>query len=127
MEYSSRENGSARNNARRIRMKKILRHLGMASARFFGMTLTDAHSGKPLGKVLLFPWRGKIHVIGLPTAVRPVFLPQQRVTYWKQEIGFCQHPTPDFRSQAGEAKLARRLPESSCRTEQSDEFERPEV
>jgi hypothetical protein len=42
------------------------------------------------------PWRGKLHVIGLKEAVRAVFLPQKRPTYWKQEIGFTTHPPPDY-------------------------------
>jgi hypothetical protein len=35
-------------------------------------------------------------VIGLDAAVRPMFQPQKRLTYWKQEIVFTEHPQPDF-------------------------------
>ena len=60
------------------------------------MKIRDAQSGRILGRVLMIPWGGKIHVIGLPEAVRPFFLPQKRLTYWKQEIGFTVRPAPDF-------------------------------
>jgi hypothetical protein len=49
-----------------------------------------------LGRVIIFPWKGKIHVIGLDANVRPVFLTQSRLTYWKQEMGFALHAAPDF-------------------------------
>jgi hypothetical protein len=41
-------------------------------------------------------FRGKIHVIGLSRPAMPIFLPQARLTLWKQEIGFAAHPKPDF-------------------------------
>jgi hypothetical protein len=28
--------------------------------------------------------------------VIPIFYPQRRLTYWKQEIGFTVHPEVDF-------------------------------
>jgi hypothetical protein len=80
-------------------MKMLIRNLGLTIARALGSRIVDFHSGRPLGRALLFVWRGKIHVIGLETAVRPVFLPQKRLTYWKQELGFTVHPPPDFPSE----------------------------
>jgi len=77
-------------------MRKFLRSIGLFSARLIGTRLTDFQTGCDLGKTLIIPWRGKVHVIGLKTAVRVVFLPQKRLTYWKQEIGFTTHPPPDF-------------------------------
>ena len=73
----------------------------MKIAQTIGMPLQDFRSGKSLGRVLIIPWRGKIHVIGLDVAVRhvavrPMFQPQKRLTYWKQEIVFTEHPPPDF-------------------------------
>jgi hypothetical protein len=65
-----------------------------------GTKIVDVESGRTLGKAFAISWRGKIHLIGLETAVRPTFLPQTRLTYWKQEIGFTTHPPPDFPSQA---------------------------
>ena len=77
-------------------MRNILRAIGLSFARFIGTRLIDFQTGRDLGKALIIPWRGKIHVIGLEQAVRAVFLPQKRLTYWKQEIGFTTQPPPDF-------------------------------
>jgi hypothetical protein len=65
-------------------------------ARFFGTEIADANTGERVGKALMIAWRGRIHVIGLERPVKPQFLPQQRLTYWKQEIGFSVYPPPDF-------------------------------
>jgi hypothetical protein len=77
-------------------MRKFIRSLGLVIVRTFGARVIDFESGRSLGKVLIIPWGGKIHVIGLEAAVRPMFLPQKRLTYWKQEIGFTTRPPPDF-------------------------------
>jgi len=67
----------------------------------FGTQLRDAETGEVLGRVLIVPWRGRIHVIGLEElTVRPAFLPQQRLTYWKQDLGFTRLPPPDFPREA---------------------------
>lgn len=79
-------------------MKMLLRSVSLAIVRKIGTQLHDAENGRALGRVLLIPWGGKIHVIGLRKNVRPVFLPQERLTYWKQELGFTSHPPPDFPS-----------------------------
>ena len=77
-----------------LRLK--LRALGLAIARLFASDLTDVRTGEKIGRALLLPWRGKIHVIGLEEAVKVTFVPQTRLTFWKQEIGFSAHPAPDF-------------------------------
>jgi hypothetical protein len=77
-------------------VKKSIRAIGLALARRLGTSFADVESGQPLGRAFAFAWRGKIHLIGLETTVRARFLPQSRVTYWKQEIGFSRHPLPDF-------------------------------
>jgi len=77
-------------------MRMWARAFGLWIARHFGNKIIDCSSGRVLGRGLLIPWRGKVHVIGLETPVRAVFLPQKRLTYWKQEIGFTTHPAPDF-------------------------------
>jgi len=77
-------------------MRGLIRNIGLGLARFFGTTIRDVATGNPIGRALLFTWRGRIHVIGLNTAVRPIFMPQKRLTYWKQEIGFSPHALPDF-------------------------------
>lgn len=79
-------------------MKMVLRKLGVSIAQTLGTEFFDVETGQALGRALVFSWRGKIHLIGLKTVVRPMFLPQKRVTYWKQEIGFRRHPSPDFPS-----------------------------
>ena len=65
-------------------------------ARAFGTNIIDRRTGEHLGRALIIPWRGKIHVIGLATPARLEWLPQDRATYWRQEIGFQTHPPVDF-------------------------------
>ena len=77
-------------------LKKLIRDLGVRMLRACGTTITDAETGAVLGRAFLLPWKGQVKVIGLHTPVRPVFLPQSRVTYWKQDLGFTVHPPPDF-------------------------------
>lgn len=78
------------------KLKRRIRDLGLAVLRACGTTIVDAETGAPLGRAFLFTWRGTVKVIGLETPVRPVFLPQKRLTYWKQDLGFTTHPPPDF-------------------------------
>ncbi len=78
------------------KFKLVSRSLILRLARLLGSEIVDYRTGQGLGRCLLVPWRGKIHVIGLDEAVIPVFLPQTRLTYWKQELGFTVHPPPDF-------------------------------
>jgi hypothetical protein len=82
-------------------IRKFIRAVGLKIAQTIGMPIKDFRSGRSLGRALVVPWRGKIHVIGLDVAVRhvaarPMFQPQKRLTYWKQEIDFTEHPPPDF-------------------------------
>ena len=77
--------------------RKLIRSIGMRLVQSLGTRLRDAETGEVLGRVLIAPWDGRIHVIGLEeVTVRPTFLPQQRLTYWKQELGFTRLPPPDF-------------------------------
>lgn len=78
------------------KIKLLIRAVGLSVFRALGTTIVDARTGARLGRALLLPWRGTIKVIGLETPVVPVFLPQTRLTYWKQELGFTTHPAPDF-------------------------------
>ena len=77
-------------------IRKFIRTVGLKIAQTIGTPIKDFPSGRSLGRALVIPWRGKIHVIGLKTAARPIFQPQKRLTYWKQEIVFIEHPSPDF-------------------------------
>jgi hypothetical protein len=79
-------------------MKNFLKTLALGVTRLLATPVRDLETGRPLGRVFAFAFRGKVHVIGLDTAARAIFLPQKRVTYWKQEIGFARHPSPDFPS-----------------------------
>ncbi len=78
------------------RIKLTLRALGLKVARRLGSPVRDVQTGELLGRALLVPFRGKVHVIGLDAVVRPVFSAQKRLTYWRQELGFTAHPPPDF-------------------------------
>ena len=77
-------------------MRKLIRAIGLKIAQTIGTPVKDIESGQSLGRALVIPWRGKIHLIGLNASVRPMFQPQKRLTYWKQEIVFSEHPPPDF-------------------------------
>ncbi|MEP7014877.1 MAG: hypothetical protein ABI925_05510 [Verrucomicrobiota bacterium] len=77
-------------------MRKLIRSLVLRIAQTIGTQIRDFESGRSLGRALIIPWRGKLHVIGLKVAVRPMFQPQKRLTYWKQEIVFAEYPSPDF-------------------------------
>lgn len=77
-------------------MRKFIRALVLKIAQTIGTRVYDDKSGKLLGRALILPWRGKIHVIGLRVPVRPSFESQKRLTYWKQEIVFSTHSPPDF-------------------------------
>ena len=81
-------------------IRKFIRAVGLKIAQTIGTNIKDFRSGRSLGRALVIPWRGKIHVIGLKAAVRPMFQPQKRLTYWKQEIVFTEHPPPDFPREA---------------------------
>ena len=79
-------------------MRKFIRAVGLAIARKIGARITDYRTGKVIGRAIIIPWRGKIHIVGLQAAVRPIFRPQKRLTYWKQEIIFTVHDQPDFKN-----------------------------
>ncbi len=77
-------------------LKQRLRAIAMWFFRAFGTEIVDQRTGRNLGRAFLLPWRGKIHVLGLATPVRSIPLPQKRVNYWHQAIGFATHPPLDF-------------------------------
>lgn len=83
-------------------MKQTARNLVLSLCRWLGSDIRDSTTGEKLGRALLVPWRGRILVIGLETTVVVQFLPQTRLTYWKQEIGFGRGPeAPDFPRKRG--------------------------
>jgi hypothetical protein len=77
-------------------MKMILLRILALLVRWFGWRIRDVHTGKVLGRAFLIPWRGRIHYVGNTTAVRAVFVPQPRMHYWRQELGFTAPPPVDF-------------------------------
>lgn len=77
-------------------MRKFIRGVGLKIAQAIGTPIKDFQSGRKIGRALIIPWRGKIHVVGLKAAVRPMFQPQRRLTYWKQEIVFTEYSAPDY-------------------------------
>jgi hypothetical protein len=77
-------------------VKRILLGLLRVLVRIFGSHIRDARTGESLGRAFFLPWRGRILVIGNTGAVEPVFLPQERLTYWKQELGFARKSVVDF-------------------------------
>lgn len=76
-------------------IRKLIRTAGLKIAHTVGARIVD-ENGRSLGRALIIPWRGKIHVIGLEVPVSVRWEPQKRLTYWKQEIGFATHPPVDF-------------------------------
>ncbi len=83
------------------RFQTLARSLVLRVARLLGSRVVDLRTGQVIGRALIVSFRGKVHVIGLETAVVPMFLPQSRLTYWKQELGFATHPPPDFPHEPG--------------------------
>ena len=77
-------------------LSSFIRRIVIALAQSVGSKITDTGTGRVLGRAFLIPWRGKIAVIGLEAEVKPVFLPQKRLTYWKQDLGFTVQVPPDF-------------------------------
>lgn len=81
-------------------LTRTVRAIVLALARSIGSKVVNAETGEVIGRAFVIPWRGRIAVIGLDAEVKPVFLPQTRMTYWKQEIGFVLHSPPNFPHEA---------------------------
>lgn len=77
-------------------IKKNIREVGVWFFRLIGSEIRDCRTGRRLGRGLIFYWGGQVHLLGCDCAVVPVPIPQQRLTYWKQSIGFTAHPAVDF-------------------------------
>lgn len=81
-------------------LSRTVRRLVIVLARSVGSKVVNAETGELIGRAFVIPWRGRIAVIGLDAEVKPVFLPQKRMTFWKQEIGFVLHSPPNFPHEA---------------------------
>ena len=78
------------------RLEQVAKAFVLWFARNFGAKLVDLRTGKPIGRVLILPWKGKLAIFGLTKAVRPEFVPQPRVTYVKQDLAFHIVTEPDY-------------------------------
>ena len=84
------------------KLRKFASKLVVLAAKLLGTTLRDHRTNQPIGKAILLPFRGKIHLLGYHCPqgqgqhVIPKFDTQQRATYWKQTIVFTKHPEPDY-------------------------------
>jgi N-acetylglucosaminyldiphosphoundecaprenol N-acetyl-beta-D-mannosaminyltransferase len=79
-------------------VKLHLRNAFLHLVDLFSREIFDLEDGRPLGRALLFGRGGGVRVMGhegLPPLM-PRFIPQERLTYWKQSIGFTTPPRPDF-------------------------------
>lgn len=79
-------------------LKQTLRDVGVWFFRLVGSEIRDCRTGKRLGRGLVFWWGGRLHLLGCDCALVPVPIPQERLTYWKQSIGFTAHSEVDFSS-----------------------------
>jgi len=83
----------------RLRKTKLrLRNAILRLVDLFASPISDCVTGKPLGRALIVGWGSGMRVIGHggPAPLIPRFLPQRRLTYWKQSVGFTTPPLPDF-------------------------------
>ena len=67
-------------------------------ARLIGREFHDVRTGESLGRALPLMTPGGATFVGLPHAVRPVFLAETSTKYTKHRIGFQRHPSPDYPS-----------------------------
>jgi hypothetical protein len=80
----------------RLEIRTRLSGIVTALARALGSPIVDCRTGRPIGRALVFAWRGKVHIVGLRAWVMPCFLPQKRMTFWRQALGFTLHEEVDF-------------------------------
>lgn len=87
--------------------KLRLRNVFVALLQALGSPIRDERTGEVLGRGLVLVWRGRVHLFGLNGGVLPLPIPQPRITYWHQSIGFTRPTVPDFpRRQPAMAQLA---------------------
>jgi hypothetical protein len=78
-------------------MKSLIRNCGMCIVRLFGSDVRDAVDGELLGRALIVPWRGIVHLIGYEgIPLRMVCVPQDRIRYWRVALGFTKAEVPDY-------------------------------
>lgn len=79
-------------------LRVVMSGVVMQAAKYLGMKIIDQRTGLPIGRALIFPWRGTIIVIpsNRDISIRPEFLPRKTVRYRSQEIAFYTYEPPDF-------------------------------
>jgi hypothetical protein len=84
-----------------MKVSKFLHSILKAFVSLFGSDLVDFRTGEKVARAFVICWGGHIYLIGLEgkTQVIPLFLPQERLCFWKRRIGFTTHPPPDFPSE----------------------------
>lgn len=75
--------------------KRLLRDLAVAIFRLIGSEVRDPRTGRSLGRGLILPWRGRIHLLGFHHTLLPHPLHQPRLTYWRQTLAFTTHDELD--------------------------------
>ena len=78
------------------KLKRLLRDFAVSFFRLVGSEVIDCRTGRSLGRGLILPWRGRIHLLGFHHSFVPVPQHQSRLTYWNREIAFTAHDEVDF-------------------------------
>jgi|694.fasta_scaffold05981_18 hypothetical protein len=76
----------------------LLKKLLLGIARLMGAEVTDERTGQKLGRALCLAGPWGIWMIGLPHAIRMMFLPEKTTRYTRHRIGFATHEDPDYPS-----------------------------
>jgi hypothetical protein len=81
-----------------MKAPKFLHSILDLMVRTLGTDIEDYRTGKKIARALVLCWRGRIHLLGLrgEDQVIPLFLPQEKMSFWNRQIGFTIHPRPDF-------------------------------
>jgi hypothetical protein len=82
-----------------IPLKQTIRRVVLRLIAFISKDINDCFTGETLGRGFLLAWGRSFWLIGYSgRPLIPRFLPQRRLTIWRQVMGFTTHPPPDFPS-----------------------------
>jgi hypothetical protein len=79
--------------------RRLFRSALMGIINLLASDIRDVETGESIGRALLIPWRGRILILGKGVAgyaLVPRFCPQERLTFWKCELGFSRRSAPDY-------------------------------
>ena len=79
-------------------MRAPLKKTALWLLRLLGREFRDERTGHSLGRACVLPSPMDPSVVGLPHAVRPVFLPERTTKYTRHRLGFATHEEPDYPS-----------------------------